>query len=561
FSILREQAQANLRGIVDELLARDDITAGSAAQKIRDLYASFMDEETIDDRGVTPVQPILDRIDAIERHRDLIEFLGFAPRMNIPVPIAPYVDQDGKDATRYLVHFTQWGLGMPDRDYYLEDDERLANIRTEYVAYIARLFELAGVQANATVVFDFETTLAKAQWSRVKNRDRELTYNLVARDDLASTAPALDWPALLHAADLDEVDELIVRQPDYAAEVGELTHSVPLATWKAYLRFQTLDALAPYLSNDFVEAHFDFHGRTLSGVEQLRPRWKRGIRLLNDSVGELLGQLYVERYFKPEAKARMMELVGDLREAFHEAIDELPWMTAATKAEAQKKLAKFNTKIGYPDVWRDYTALEIEPGDLLANLERIAEFEHRRDLAKLEGPVDRNEWFMPPQSVNAYYSSKMNEIVFPAAILQPPFFDPTVDDAVNFGAIGAVIGHEMSHGFDDQGRKSDGDGNLRDWWTDEDARRFEARAAKLVEQYAAYEPLPGQHINGILTLGENIGDVSGLAMAYRAWRLSLHGKPAPVIDGMTGEQRFFLGWARAWRSKQRDAALQRQLLT
>ncbi|MEO5934709.1 MAG: M13 family metallopeptidase, partial [Duganella sp.] len=452
---------------------------------------------------------------------------------------------------------SQSGLGLPDRDYYLKkDDAKLAAILVKYEAHIARTLKLAGEKepaADAKAIVALETALAEAQWTKVQNRDPVKRYNKTPIAKLPELAPAYDWGHALAAAGVaSKVDYVIVAQPSYLAGFNAALEHTDLATWKAYFTWQLLRGASPYLSKDFADASFDFYSTTLTGVAVQEPRWKRGVALVERAIGEGLGRLYVAEYFPPERKARMDQLVKNLLASYKTSIDGLDWMGPATKQEAQAKLAKFTPKIGYPSQWRDYSSLAIAKSDLIGNVLRAANFANQRMINKLGKPIDREEWGMTPQTVNAYYNSTMNEIVFPAAILQPPFFDARADDAVNYGAIGAVIGHEISHGFDDGGSQADGDGNLRDWWTREDRANFKAKTDALVKQYGAYSPIKGYNVNGELTLGENIADNSGVAIAYKAYKLSLGDKPAPVIDGLSGDQRFFMGFGQVWRVRMRD---------
>lgn len=562
FAELADQAEANLHAIIEGAAQAEFKPEGSDVQKVGDFYLSFMDSTRLEGLGLEPLRTELARVEGIASPTDLIEYIAYNQRIGVSDPFSIFVNQDAKEATAYILYVNQSGLGLPDRDYYFDD--RFAEQRDAYVAYVERLFDLADVsspqQASETVM-DVETRIAEHHWTRVQNRDRNATYNRYSIAEANALTPNFDWARFLDAADIEAVDTLIVRQPSFFEGFNAMLTEVPVGDWKTYFQYKVLNSTAPYLSSDFVEAQFDFYGRTLSGVEEMRPRWKRGVQNTNGILGEMVGKLYVEKHFKPEAKERMDEMIENLRQAFRQSISELEWMTDATKAEAQDKLAKFVAKIAYPDEWKDYSALEIYDDDLLGNLRRSSEVEYFRMVNKLGNPVDRGEWFMTPQTVNAYYNPPMNEIVFPAAILQPPFFDVEADDAVNYGAIGAVIGHEFSHGFDDQGRKSDGDGNLRDWWTEEDAAEFKQRADKLVAQYDAFSPIEGMNVNGQLTLGENIGDLAGLTMAYRAYQLALGEREAPVIQGFTGDQRFFIGWAQVWRRKYRDNELRRRLVT
>jgi predicted metalloendopeptidase len=564
FVQLRDRSEEALRAIVDEAAAARNAQPGSETQKVGDLYASFMDSARIETAGIAPLRPELARIAALRDRSALPELYARLMRLGVQTPMSFGVGQDARQATRYIVSVGQSGLGLPDRDYYLKQDARLATARAAYQTYLETVLRLAGDRdpaAGARAVLAFETALAEKQWDRARSRDREATYNLRTVAQLDSITPGFSWGRYLQAASAAGTPGIVVRQPDYLAAMNQIVASTPLHVLKQYLTAKLVDSYASSLSSPFVNAQFAFRGKALQGLEENRPRWKRGVSVVEGTLGEAAGRLYVQRNFRPESRQRMQELVGNLRTAFGEAIDSLEWMSPATKVQAQAKLAKFNVKIGYPDQWRDYSALEVRRGDLAGNLMRSAEFGYNRMVRRLGQPIDRSEWGMTPQTVNAYYSSTMNEIVFPAAILQPPFFDPSADDAVNYGGIGAVIGHEISHGFDDQGRRSDGEGNLRDWWTETDNEAFKQRADALVSQYGAFSPLEGLNVNGRLTLGENIGDVSGLAMAYRAYRKSLNGREAPVIDGLTGDQRFFMGWAQVWRTLQRPDALRQQIMT
>lgn len=562
FTELDEQAERDVLAIIEDAARATDRPEGSDLQKIGDLYLSFMDSTRIENLGIAPLDEEFDRIDAIQNRDDVIRYIAESWMRGGSDPVGVYVGQDAKNATEYILYLSQSGLGMPDRDYYLS--EQFAATRDRYINYIETIWNLSGADNGdqaAQTVLDLETRIARNHWTRVQNRDRNATYNRFTLAEAGKLTPNLDWEQLLKTAGIENVDAFIVRQPTFLQALDRMLVETPVADWKTYFRFHLVSNAASFLSQPFVDASFDFYGRALSGTEQNRPRWKRGVSLVNNVLGEMVGKHYVEKHFSPEAKTRMDQLVGNLLETFRIGIEELEWMTDSTKMEAQAKLAKFNTKIGYPDRWKDYSALTIKPDDLFGNVTRARAFEFKRNIDKLGKPIDRDEWFMTPQTVNAYYSSTMNEIVFPAAILQPPFFNVEADDAVNYGAIGAVIGHEISHGFDDQGRKSDGDGNLREWWTARDAEEYTRRAAGLVEQFGGFSPIEGMHVNGELTLGENIGDLSGLAMAYKAYQLSLNGEEAPVIDGFTGDQRFFIGWAQVWRRKYRDDELRQRLVT
>ena len=554
FDLLRDRSEVHSRAIIEE--AKADAPAASEERKIADLYASFMDQATVGKLGLAPLKGEFARIEALADKRDIPALLAHLLALGVNVPILPSVDQDARDSSRYAIYFSQGGLGLPDRDYYLKDeDAKLFGIRTEYAKHVANMLTMAGEKdAAAQSIVELETALARLQWTKVENRDPVKTYNKVALSDLGGVIAGYDWPQYFAAAGInDRVGYVIVRQPSFFAGLAKLLADTPLPLWKSYFKWQLLDAYAPYLDERFVDADFAFSGKTLRGVAENRPRWKRGVELVEQSLGEGLGRLYVARHFPPAHKARMQALVANLLAAYRQSIETLAWMGPETKAAALAKLTKFNAKIGYPDKWRDYGGLEFKREDLVGNVLRATRFDYDWQVAKLGKPIDRGEWHMTPQTVNAYYSPRMNEIVFPAAILQPPFFNPAADDAVNYGGIGAVIGHEISHGFDDQGSQSDGDGNLRNWWTDADHEKFRALTTALVAQYAAFSPLPGYPINGELTLGENIADNSGLAIALKAYRISLGKRAAPVLDGFSGEQRLFIGWAQVWRGKSRDA--------
>ena len=569
FTELTDASEKNIKAIVTEMSEKGG-EPGTDERKIADFYHAFMDIAHIEALGLDPLGSEFARIDAIKDTGDLVEVFGHLARIGARSPLIYFVDQDLKESTKYLGYFHHGGLGLPDRDYYLKNDDKMAKARSAYEIYLSALSRPIRSAADDRTteeavsadpsVFKLETAIAEAHWTRVENRDRDKIYNKRTFAELEKMAPDIDWLRWFKGAHVPQPEAIVVRQPSYLEKLSVLVKTVPLPEWKAYLRLALIDSFADILPQHFMDAHFAFHGKAIRGIEENRPRWKRALEAMDAALGEALGKVYVARHFKPEAKARMQVLVGNLERAFHEGIDDLEWMTDATKVQAKAKLGKFVSKIGYPDVWRDYSALEIDPRDPVGNATRANAFEHDRRVELLGKPIDRKEWFMTPHTVNAYYNPSMNEVVFPAAILQPPFFNADADDAVNYGAIGAVIGHELSHGFDDQGRKSDGDGNLRDWWTEQDAREFKARAQLMIDQYAGYEALPGKTLNGELTIGENIGDLGGLTIAYRAYKLSLDGREAPIIEGLTGDQRFFMGWAQIWRRKYRDAELERRLV-
>ena len=559
FAKLRDDTQPQLLALIEAAQKDKGAKAGSETRKIGDMYASFMDEARLEKLGYKPLTGELQRIRGMRDKKAVPSMIAHLSQIGVPVPYAIYVGQDARESTRYAAYVTQSGLGMPDRDYYLKkDDEKLAKTRAAYEKHVEKTLAMAGEKnaaAAAKAILDFETQLAEVQWTKVDNRDPVKRYNKVEIAKLAELTPGYDWKAGLASAGIaNKVDYVIVNQPSYLKGFNDILAKTDLATLKSYFEYQLLRSYSEYLSKPFVDADFAFYGTTLTGVTENRPRWKIGVSTVESSLGEAVGKLYVSQHFPAERKERMGVLVKNLLEAYRQSIDTLDWMGPETKKEAQAKLAKFTPKIGYPDKWRDYSTLTIDRNDLVGNVMRARTFGYKRNVNKLGKPIDRSEWGMTPQTVNAYYSSTMNEIVFPASILQPPFFDMRADDAVNYGAIGAVIGHEISHGFDDKGSQSDGDGNLRDWWTAEDRAKFQAKADALVKQYNAYSPLPGYNVNGALTLGENIGDNSGVAIAYKAYKLSLGGKPAPVIDGLTGDQRFYMGFGQVWRMKMREAA-------
>jgi putative endopeptidase len=560
-----DAAQTQLRELIAVARTpRDD----AEATKLADLYASYIDEAGVNRLGAKPLATELAAIDAVVDAKQLGALFARLGQIGVDNPIGMYIAQDDRDATRYVPALVQGGLGLPTRDYYLKlDDTTFRGVRAKYVAYLAQLLTLAHAgdpKRNAGVAEDIlalETEIARVQWSPVENRDPVKSYNPIVLAELPALAPALDWPSYLAGADLaGKTDKVLVRQPSYLRGLGPLLTSTSLETWKAYARVRLLDAYAPYLSKPFVDAYFTFAGGVLSGTTVNRPRWQRGVLLVNASIGEALGRLYVEKHFPASSKERMEAMVANLLAAYRDSIATLDWMSPETRQRALDKLSKFNVKIGYPRKWIDYSALVIKPDDLVGNVMRARCFEDARQIAKLGKPIDREAWLMTPQTVNAYYDASMNEIVFPAAYLQLPNFNPAADDAANYGSIGATIGHEISHGFDDEGSQYDGDGNLHDWWTAQDKERYKAKTSALVAQYSAFVAVPpAYHVNGELTLGENIADNAGVVMAYKAWQRSLGGKPAPVIDGYSGDQRFFYGFAQSWRGKTRDAALLAQI--
>jgi predicted metalloendopeptidase len=564
FRTLADRAEEQVRDIITSASAAD----GPDAARIGDLYASFMDTDTVARVGVAPLLAELATIAAADTREALADVLGRLQRTGIGGGAGVYVDTDSKNSTRYLLHMSQSGLGLPDESYYR--DAAHAEILAGYPAHIARMFSLVHGEEyaeewenTAARIVALETKLAAAHWDVVKRRDADLTYNLRAFTELSTEAPGFDWSGWVGALGAAP-QEVVVRQPDYLTAFAALWSAESLEDWKQWLSWRVISSRASLLTDELVAENFAFYGKTLSGTEAIRDRWKRGVGLVENLMGDAVGKLYVERHFPPEAKTRMDELVANLREAYRVSITNLAWMTPETRERALAKLDKFTPKIGYPARWRDYSAFVVDRTDLYGNYQRGYACEYDRDLAKLGGPVDHDEWFMTPQTVNAYYNPGMNEIVFPAAILQPPFFDAGADDAANYGGIGAVIGHEIGHGFDDQGAKYDGDGNLVDWWTDTDRTEFGHRTTALIDQYEAFSPRSlddAHHVNGAFTVGENIGDLGGLSIALLAYELSLNGEEPPVIDGLTGVQRVLFGWAQVWRTKSRDAEAIRRLAT
>jgi putative endopeptidase len=563
FMELRDQAEAAVRDIITTLEGGEP---GSDEARIADLYANFMDEDAAERAGAEPILPLLAAIDSVETLPDLTRVVGGFARQAVPGLVALQAEPDPGDPNRYVMFAGQGGLGLPDEEYYRLD--AYTEIRTQYQAHVATSFALAGIedsQAQAQQVFDLETKIAATHWDKVKCRDLRLMYNLMSLEEFAASCPGLHWREFLAGGDIAEekMGELVAMQPSFFTELSALLTQDRLPAWRAWARWKVISSLSPYLSSDFVAENFRFYGTILMGTPELRERWKRGVALVELSVGEAVGKIYVDRYYSPTAKERMDQLVANLIEAYRRSIADLDWMTAETKDSALDKLAKFRPHIGYPSKWRDYSALVITREDLIGNVMRVADFEVNRALKKIGEPIDREEWLMTPQTVNAYYHPLKNEIVFPAAILQPPFFNEHADDAVNYGGIGAVIGHEIGHGFDDQGSTCDGDGALRNWWTDKDREAFEERTKALIAQYNVLEPAqaPGHRINGELTIGENIGDLGGLSIAFKAYQIAHENSPEPELDGYTPEQRLFLSWAAVWQAKVRPEMLLQRLAT
>ena len=561
FAELDERARGDLKQIIEAIPA--DAPPGSPQQKIRDFYRSYVDTDAIERAGLTQAQPALQAIESAHTYEELSRLIGRRD-LDVKAPIQIYISTDPKDPDRYIVFVTQSGLAMPDRDYYLKDEPLFVTLRQKYVAHVERMLSLAGdhdAAADAKSVLEIETGIAHLHWPAAKRRERDLTYNLRTRQELEQLAPGFAWGPLLEEAGLQDQQQFVVRELDAVEGLARQFRSVPVAKWRAYFMYHYLAGVADVLPKAFDEERFEFYGRTLNGQQEQQVRWKRAIAALNEDMGEALGQLYVAQHFPPASKAKVLALVENLRAAYAYDIRHLSWMGADTKKLALEKLAAFHPKIGYPDQWRDYSALQIQPGDAFGNSQRSDEFEWWREQKRLGQPTDRGEWAMNPQTVNAYYNPTFNEVVFPAAILQPPFFDPNADDAVNYGAIGAVIGHEMGHGFDDQGAKSDARGVLRNWWQPADEAAFKKLVSRLADQYSDFAVFPDLKVNGRLTLGENIGDLGGVSVAYAAYHRSLNGRKPPVLDGLSGDQRFFLSWAQAWRTLNRDEQLRSQVMS
>jgi putative endopeptidase len=559
FFELHDRSQKQVRDIIQDA---GKTQGDDDAQKINDFFVSFMDEARAEELGMKPIQTELDAIAAIKDKAGFIRQVAALQRSGVPGLFTIYVTSDAKRSDQNIAYLGQGGLGLPDESYYRQP--QYENLRKDYVAHLGRMMALAKMpnpENAATQIMAMETAIAKGHWDNVRDRDADQTYNKQSRGQLKALAPGLDFDAWFEAIGANAIQEMIVTEPSFFTELAKTVDRFPIDDWKTYLVWRVLNKRAPLLSTPFVMANFEFFNKTMMGTPELQPRWKRGVAMVEGALGQAVGKLYVAKHFPPEAKEKMKRLVANLIEAYRIDIQALDWMSAETKAKAFVKLAKFTPKIGYPEKWRDYSKLKIERDDLVGNARRAAEFALDFQLNRLGKPIDRTEWVATPQTVDAYYNAVRNEIVFPAGILQPPFFDLQADDAVNYGGIGAVIGHEIGHGFDDQGSKFDGDGNLQNWWSASDRKEFEKRTKMLIEQYDAFEPLPGQHVRGALTIGENIGDLGGLTIAHKAYLISLKGKEAAKIDGFTGPQRVFIGWAQVWRMKTRDAAMSRMLAT
>ena len=557
FTVLSDLSQERVRAILDEAKADPDSAIGRA-------YASFLDEGAVEAKGLAPIQPWLAEIKALESRADYPALIAKADRMGVRGPVGTYVGQDDKNPEVYILSMSQSGLGLPDRDYYLAKDEKMAALRTAYRDHLARVLTLAGegdATRRADAILAYETKIAQVSWTREDSSDATKTYNRRTLAELQKASPGFDFARYLDGIGTPDPDAIVVAQPSAVSGIAKLAGQAPLSVLRDQLIVRSMDGFASVLPKAVTDEQFAFYGTTLQGTPEQEPRWKRGVGFTEGVLGEEVGKIYAAKYFPPEYKAKMNELVGNIKAAFGRRIEKLTWMEPQTKTAALAKLANFTVKVGYPDRWRDYDGLEVEGGDLFGNAVRSNEFDHRYNIAKLGEPIRRWEWGMLPETVNAYADFGLTEVVFPAAILQPPFFDPNADDAVNYGGIGAVIGHEMSHHFDDQGAKYDKSGRLSDWWTPTDVKNFDGLTGKLVQQYDAYEPFPGLNVKGEYTLGENMADLAGLNVAYDAYRATLDGKTAPTIGGTTGDQRFFLGWAQVWRRNVREAAARQRVLT
>lgn len=562
-AILYDQSQKNVKDII-EAAAKSNNIQGSDEQKIGDYYASFMDRKTRDAKGIEPIKPEFSKIDAITNYTDLANYFGRANRLGTNTPLNLSVYNDFKDPTKYIAITWQNGLGLPDRDYYLATDTKMAKLRAKYITHIETMLKLAGIEnpsEKAKTIMSLETTLATKQMKKEDTRDMMKLYNPYPVADLKTLMPDFDWIAMLKESGFEKENKIIITQVEYTKSLNNIIKSTPIDTWKTFLKWGIINNAATDLTTEIDKQNFEFFGKTMNGIEKQEEDWKRAVSRVNQGLGEIVGKVYVKKHFSPESKEKMTTLVKNLLKAYAESIKKLDWMSETTKKEALKKVDKFMVKIGYPDKWKDYSKLTIDKNDLYGNNKRATDFEYQRNLDKLGKPVDRTEWGMTPQTVNAYYNPTLNEIVFPAAILQPPFFNMKAEDAINYGGIGAVIGHEIGHGFDDQGSTFDGDGIMKNWWTPADLEAFKTKTNALVEQYNSFQVFSDLNVNGSFTLGENIGDLGGLSIAIKAYKMSLNGKEAPVLDGYTGIQRVFIGWGQVWAGKSREEALRNQVAT
>ncbi len=565
FNIVHDANEIKLRAIVEEA-AEAKAEKGTALQQVGDFYASALDSTTANELGIKPIQPLLDKIDAVSNVQELVEMMAETRKNGSGSMFSGYVGVDSKNSTQYIMYLSQGGLGLPDKAYYTPQDERGENILAAYKEHIAALFVLSGADEataneNATQVVEIESNLAENSMDRVERRNPEKTYNKMTVDEVQSLCPNIDWNSFFVAAELKGIEDLIVGQPAFFKALNKSLEAFPIDNWKTYMKWHLINDMGGNLSIEFEQQVFSFYSTTLRGVKEMKPRWKRALSKSNGNVGEQIGKLFVEKHFPEESKQKVLDLIGNINTVFKERVQKLEWMSDSTKTKALEKLSKFTYKIGYPDKWEDYSSVDIQANTLAQNVMNMNYFEYKKNVDRLGKPIDKDEWGMNPQTINAYYNPTMNEIVFPAAILQPPFFNPDADDPINYGGIGGVIGHEFSHGFDDQGSKFDGNGNLNNWWSDEDLANFKERTNKLVNQFDAYEVAEGNHVNGQLTLGENIADIAGITLSYYALEKAMEGKEDPMIDGYTYQQRFFLGWAQVWHTNSKDEALINQVKT
>jgi putative endopeptidase len=565
FNIVHDANEIKLRAIVEEA-AKSKTEKGTALQQVGDFYSSALDSTTVNELGIKPIQPLLDKIDAVSNIQELVEMMAETKKIGSGSMFSGYVGIDSKNSSQYIMHLSQGGLGLPDKTYYKPSDERGEKILAEYQKHIAAIFVLAGedeatAESFAYIVLGIEDNLALNSMDRVERRDPEKTYNKMTVEELQKLCTTINWESFFAAAELKNVKEVVVGKPNFFSFYNKIFKLIPLRDWKVYLKWHLLNDMASNLSIEFEQQVFSFYSTTLRGTKEMKPRWKRALAKSNGSVGEQIGKLFVEKHFPKESKQKVLDLIGNINTVFKERVQKLDWMSDSTKTKALEKLSKFTYKIGYPDKWEDYSSVDIQANALAQNVMNMNYFEYQKNVNRLGKPIDKDEWGMNPQTINAYYNSSMNEIVFPAAILQPPFFNPDADDAINYGGIGGVIGHEFSHGFDDQGSKFDGDGNMKNWWSEEDLSNFKERTNKLVNQFDAYEVAEGNHVNGQLTLGENIADIAGITLSYYALEKAMEGKEDPMIDGYTYQQRFFLGWAQVWHSNAKDAFVINQVKT
>ena len=559
--IIDDKAQEDVKAIIENS-SKGNFANGSDEQKIGDFYEAFMNVKTRDEKGINPLLSEFKKINAIANYSDLAKYFGIANKYGNNIPFQMGVIEDFKDPTKYMLYTWQGGLGLPDREYYFLEDSKSKEIRSKYVIHIAKMLQLAKVENPtklASQIMALETLMASNHMKKELTRDYGKLYNKYAIKDLNKLMPDFDWDSMLKSAGIFNQKNITITQVEYIKSLNTIIKKTPLETWKNYLKWSTINGAASSLSTALQDENFEFYGKVMYGIEKQKPLWRRGVQAVNNNLGEIVGKVYVEKHFSSESKEHVTILVKNLLKAYEESIKKLDWMTPETKKQALEKVSKFTVKVGYPDKWRDYSKLKVIKGDLYGNIQRATEFEYNRQINKLGKPVDRTEWGMTPQTVNAYYNPTQNEIVFPAAILQAPFFDSNVEDAVNYGGIGAVIGHEIGHGFDDQGSSFDGDGLLRNWWTAKDLAAFKLRTKALVAQYNEFKVFPDLNVNGEFTQGENIGDLGGLSIALKAYKRSLNGKASPVLDGFTGEQRLFIGWAQSWLHKDREETLRNQI--